>query len=130
MRKLLFALLCLAAVGTVRAADLPTADAGIIKSAGVPIFDKAVFVIGNKDVGYRFATSEKPEAVRTWYRDKLSSWAVFDKFGSWIMYQGKAGAGLSAIMTSKQVSIVTNAKIVEWHKLKNDMTTEIVIKVP
>ena len=113
MRKLLFALLCLVAVGTVRAADLPAADAGIIKSAGVPVFDKAVFVTGNKDVGYRFATSEKPEVVRTWYRDKLSSWAVFDQFGSWIMYQGKAGAGLSAIMTSKQVSIVTNAKIVE-----------------
>lgn len=47
-----------------------------------------------------------------------------------ILDQGKAGAKLSAIMTSKQVSIVTNPKLVEWHKVQKNMTTEIVVMVP
>ena len=130
MRKFLLALLCVAGVGLVKAADLPAADAGVIKSAGIPLFDKAVFLVGNRDTGYRFATSESPEAVRKWYREKLSSWSVFDQFGSWILYQGKAGAKLSGIMTSKQVSVVTNPKLVEWHKVQKNMTTEIVVMVP
>lgn len=47
-----------------------------------------------------------------------------------ILDQVKAGAKLSAIMTTKQVSIVTNPKLVEWHKVQKNMTTEIVVMVP
>jgi len=130
MRAVLLALSLLVSTGVAVAADLPSADANVIKSAGIPVYDQAVFVIGNQDVGYRFATSQPPEAVRQWYQKKLSDWSLFDQYGSWILYKGKKGAGMSQIMASRQVAVSTNEKMIDWHKLKKDMTTEIVIMVP
>lgn len=130
MRRLLIAVLGLFLLQGVIAADLPAPDAGVIRSSGVPVFEKAVFVTGNRDVGYRFATSESTAAVRDWYRGKLPAWSVLDKFGSWILYEGPAGAPLSKIMSGKQVSVVTNEKLPEWHKLPKALTTEIVIMIP
>jgi hypothetical protein len=37
---------------------------------------------------------------------------------------------MSQIMASRQVAVSTNEKMIEWHKLKKDMSTEIVIMVP
>jgi hypothetical protein len=100
-----------------------------IISAGVPIYSKALFVYGNPSAGYRFASREPVEKVRTWYRKKLSSWPVYeDRFGSWIIYKGKPGATMSQLVMQKtQVSIQKNEKLPEWHSLDKEMTTEIVI---
>ncbi len=130
MKWIALVLSFLIAAGAASAADLPPADAGVIKSSGIPVFDGAVFVIGNQDVGYRFATNRPPAEVRQWYRSKLADWSLFDSYGSWILYKGKKGAGMSEIMSSRQVAVSTNEKMLEWHKLNKDMTTEIVIMVP
>jgi hypothetical protein len=82
-------------------------------------------------VGYRFASSEPVDKVRTWYRKQLSSWPVYeDRYGSWIIYKGKPGADMADLLMQKtQVSVQKNDKLPEWHSLDRNMTTEIVIMV-
>ena len=111
------------------AANLPDTDARTIKDAGIPIHHSAAFAYGNKDVGFRFASNESPEKVRKWYQEQLPGWSLFDQYGTWILYNGGPGAGVSEIMTSNQVAVQENANLPEWHSLQKDMTTEIVIMV-
>jgi len=113
------------------ALSLPAQDEKLIKDAGIPLYSKAPFVYGNASVGYRFASSEPVEAVRNWYKNKLSSWPVYeDKNDSWIIYQGKPGADMAQLLMQKtQVSVQKNDKLPEWHSLDKNMTTEIVIFV-
>ncbi|KPJ97511.1 MAG: hypothetical protein AMJ60_11000 [Desulfobacterales bacterium SG8_35] len=112
------------------AASLPDQDAKLIKSAGIPLYSKADFVYGNSSVGFRFASSEPVETVKTWYRKQLPSWPVYNEYGGWILYNGKAGSGMGEIMAKPQVSVQENEKLPEWHDLDKKMTTEIVIMVP
>jgi len=121
----------LAAGAIPTATSLPDQDEKLIQNAGIPIYSKARFVYGNSSVGYRFASSQPIETVKTWYKNKLSSWSVYeDTFGSWIIYNGKPGADLGELIMQKtQVSVQKNDKLPEWHSLDKDMTTEIVIMV-
>jgi len=128
MRSVLLALLLLA-VSTANAMDLPAADAAAIKAAGIPVYEKAVFVFGSREAGYRFATNQPPDAVRQWYRSKLADWVLFDQYGAWVLHKEGKGAKLPDIIGKRQVSVATNPEMVGWHKLSKDMTTEIVIVV-
>jgi len=112
------------------AGSLSDQDEKLIKNAGIPLYSKARFVYGNSSVGYRFASSEPVQAVQLWYRAKLSTWPVMDQYGSWIIYNGKPGAGLGEIMSKPQVTVQINDKLPEWHSLDKNMTTEIVIMIP
>ena len=102
----------------------------MIRDAGIPIYQEAIFAYGNASVGFRYATSTSPETVRQWYREKLSSWSVYEQYGGWILYNGKPGLGMTEIMEKDQVSIQKNENLPEWHSLDKTMTTEIVIMVP
>lgn len=120
------------AVGAIPSAtSLADKDEKLIKNAGIPLYSKARFVYGNSSVGYRFASSQPIERVRTWYINKLPSWPVYeDEFGSWIIYKGKPGAGMGELIMQKtQVSVQKNDKLPEWHSLDKKMTTEILIMV-
>jgi hypothetical protein len=116
-------------VPVVGAADLPAADATRIEKAGVPLYPGAAFATGNKEVGFRFATSETPESVRQWYQEKLDDWLLFDEYGSWILYRGEPVKGLGELMSRDQVQVQANENLPEWHKLDESMTTEIVVMV-
>ena len=130
MRHLLFALSLLALGALVApAADLPSADAALIEAAGIPLYPGAAFATGSKDLGFRFATSESPEAVRKWYQEKLASWSLFDRFGSWVLHEGEPVEGMGDLMSRNQVQVQKNDKLPEWHDLDKSMTTEIVIMV-
>ena len=113
------------------ATSLADQDEKLIKNAGIPLYSKARFVYGNSSVGYRFASSQPIETVRTWYINKLSSWPVYeDEYGSWIIYKGKPGADMGELIMQKtQVSVQKNDKLPEWHSLDKKMTTEILIMV-
>lgn len=113
------------------ALSLPAKDEVLIKNAGIPLYSKARFVYGQSSVGYRFASNEPLEKVKTWYKNKLSSWPVYeDKFGSWIIYKGAPGADMAELVMQKtQVSVMKNEELPQWHSLESDMTTEIVIYV-
>jgi hypothetical protein len=120
------------AVGAIPTSNsLGERDEQLMKSAGIPLYSKARFVYGNNSVGYRFASSEPVDKVRTWYRKQLSSWPVYeDRYGSWIIYKGKPGADMADLLMQKtQVSVQKNDKLPEWHSLDRNMTTEIVIMV-
>lgn len=54
------------------------ANAQLIETAGVQIYPGAVFVNGNQDAGFRFATDKSPEDVRAWYRKLLSAWPLYE----------------------------------------------------
>lgn len=129
MKKLLpvfvFILCAALAVG----ADLATTDFALIEQAGIPVYEQAIFAYGNQSIGFRFATNASPDTVRQWYREKLPSWSVSDRYGSWILYNGKPGLGMGEIMARDQVSIQTNDNLPTWHSLAADMTTEIVLMV-
>ena len=112
------------------AAALSGADSALIKQAGIPIYSKANFVYGTRDVGFRFATSVSADAVKRWYREQLPKWAVLEEYGGWIMYNGKPGASMGDVMSKHQVSVQKNDKLPEWHALDKGMTTEIVIMIP
>ena len=113
------------------ATSLADQDEKLLKNAGIPLYSKARFVYGNSSVGYRFASSQPIETVRTWYKKKLSSWPVYeDNYGSWIIYKGEPGANMGElIMQKNQVSVQKNDKLPEWHSLDKKMTTEILIMV-
>jgi hypothetical protein len=110
--------------------ELPAQDAKVIEAARIPIFSEATFATGSRDVGYRFATSKSPAEVRQWYQEKLSGWSLYEEYGGWILYKGQQGLGLSEIMSKLQVMIQKNENLPQWHSLKKDMTTEIVIMIP
>jgi len=130
MKKLVLTAIFILSAALCPAADLPAPDAALIEKAGIPVYGKSVFAYGNASVGFRFASAEPPETVRQWYRDKLSSWAVFDQYGSWILYNGKPGIGMGELMGMNQVLIQANENLPAWHSLDKNMTTEILIMVP
>jgi hypothetical protein len=111
------------------ATSLKPEDISLIESAGVPVYPKATFVYGNPDVGFRFAASLSAEEVRQWYREKLPQWSVLDAYGSWILYNGKPGAGLGEVMSMNQVLIQKNENLPGWYSVEKNMTTEIVIMI-
>ena len=113
------------------ATSLSDQDEKLIKNAGIPLYSKARFVYGNSSVGYRFASSQPIETVRTWYINKLPTWPVYeDKYGSWIIYNGEPGADMGELIMQKtQVSVQKNDELPEWHSLDKEMTTEILIMV-
>jgi hypothetical protein len=111
------------------AASLQPADSKLIKAAGVPLFSKATFVYGNKDVGFRFASSTPPEEVQKWYRQQLPKWALLKEYGGWILYNGAPGVGMGEVMSKNQVSVKHNDNLPQWHSLDKKMTTEIVIMI-
>ena len=118
-------------IGTVvYAVDLPAADSKLIKEAGIPIYSKATFINGNQSVGFRFATNKSPEDVRTWYTEQLPAWSVYQEYGGWILYDGKPGIDLGALMSKHQVSVQTNEQLHEWFGVDKAMSTEIVIMFP
>ena len=111
------------------AASLQPSDFKSLETAGVPLFSKATFVYGNKDVGFRFASSTPPEEVQKWYRQQLPKWALFNEYGGWILYDGAPDIGMGEVMSKNQVSVKHNDNLPQWHSLDKNMTTEIVIMI-
>ena len=70
--KKLFIILFLVCSVSANATDLPHSDSQLINAAGVPLFSGGTFVLGNKDLGFRFASSEPPEGIKEWYRKQIS----------------------------------------------------------
>ena len=128
LRWLIFILFACLTINA-HAADLKQSDISLIESVGVPVYSEAIFVYGNSDVGFRFATSVSPDEVRKWYREKLPKWSVLDEYGSWIMYDGKPGAGLGEVMSKNQILIKKNEDLPGWYSLEKSLTTEITIMI-
>ena len=128
MKKMLIILFLVFSVNSY-AASLQPSDVKLIEAAGVPLFSKATFVYGNRDVGFRFASSTLPEEVQQWYRQQLSKWALFNEYNSWILYDGAPGSGMGEVMSRNHVSIQHNDNLPQWHSLDKNMTTEIVIMI-
>ena len=127
--KILIAAVCLAIAVGALAETLPAGDSELIEGAGIPIYEEADFVYGNSSVGFRFATDKSPETVREWYREQLADWSLMDEMGIWVLYDGPAGLGFGALMSSTQVTISQNDELPDWHSLDESMTTEIVIMI-
>ena len=127
--KAMFAMLFLVFSVNAYAAGLEPTDFKLIETAGIPLFLKAAFVYGNKDVGFRFASSTPPEEVQKWYQQQLPKWSIFNKFGSWTLYDGAPGSGMGDVMSKTQASIQHNENLPQWQSLDKSMTTEIVIMI-
>jgi hypothetical protein len=128
MKKLFIILFIVFSVNAY-AAILQPSDSKLIEAAGVPLFSKATFVYGNKDVGFRFASSTPPEEVQKWHRQQLPKWSLFSEYGGWILYDGAPGIGMGEVMSKNQVSVKHNKNLPQWYSLDKKMTTEIVIMI-
>jgi hypothetical protein len=127
--KNLFIILCLVFSINVYAESLQSSDSKLIDAAGIPIYPGAVFVQGNKDLGYRFASNTPPEKVQDWYRQKLPKWALFNEYGGWILHDGEAGINMGEVLSRNQISVQQNDNLPQWHAIDKTMTTEIVIMI-
>ena len=127
MNKILVTILIFISAHTF-AQGLQSSDSKLIEDAGIPIYSNSTFTNGAKEVGYRFATNEKPEVVQEWYLQQISNWELYAEYGGWILYDGEAGLGIGdLVMALNQVSVKQNDNLPEWFSLDKDMTTEIVI---
>ncbi|GMR01485.1 MAG: hypothetical protein BMS9Abin19_0875 [Gammaproteobacteria bacterium] len=111
------------------AESLQPSDFKLIKAAGIPVYSKAIFASGNQDTGFRFATSSPPEEVQEWYRKQLPKWALYNKYGGWILYDGALDKGMAEVMSINHISIQHNENLPQWFSLDKNMTTEIVIMI-
>ena len=109
--------------------ELKPLDAKLIKDAGITLHSEAIFVYGNQDVGFRFATNVSPEDVQEWYSKELPKWALYNKYGIWILYNGEPDKGMADVMSVNRISVTHNPNLPEWHSLDKNMTTEIVIMI-
>ena len=112
--------------------DIPVEAQKILDAANFPIYPGAVYCIGDAQSGIRLATDDDLETVKQWYRDKLPDWSLMTDWGLWVLHDGgpiKSGADLmSDSLTS--ISIGEQPMIPGWYGLDEDMTTEILLKVP
>ncbi len=127
--KILAASLCLFLAAGVNAETMPEAESDLISGAGIPIYPDADFVYGNRELGFRFATSDSPEEVRRWYVEQLGGWSLMDNFGLWALYDGPEGMNFGELMSVSQVTVTENDELPGWHSLDESMTTEIVIQI-
>jgi hypothetical protein len=130
MKQLIMIIFCLVITAGVQAADLSATGAQVIQSAGVKIYPDADFIEGNQDIGFRFATKKSPAEVRAWYKKQLSGWSLHDKFGGWVIYNGKPGVTMGELMSINHVSVKENKMLHEWFGVDPAMSTEIVIMIP
>lgn len=128
MNKLIAVFLVLFSVNSY-AESLQPSVSELIKAAGVPIYSKAIFANGNQDIGLRFVTSLSPDEVQEWYRQQLPKWALYNKYGSWILYDGVPDKGMGKVMSMNHISIQHNEDLPQWFSLDKNMTTEIVIMI-
>ena len=128
MNKLFFILLLVFSVNS-NAEELKPSDAKLIEDAGIPLYPDAIFATGNQDVGFRFVTDDSPEEVQEWYSKELPKYNLYNKYGSWILYNGEPDKGMAYVMSVNQISIAHNTNLPEWYSLSENMTTEIVIMV-
>ena len=127
--KILVASLCLFLAAGVNAETMPEAESDLISGAGIPIYPDADFVYGNHELGFRFATSDSPEEVRSWYVEQLGEWSLMNDFGLWALYDGPKGSSFGELMSNSWVTVVENEELPVWHSLGEGMTTEIVIYI-
>ena len=127
--KILVASLCLFLAAGVDAETMPEADSDLISAAGIPIYPDADFVYGTHELGFRFATSDSPEEVRSWYLERLEEWSLMNDFGFWALYDGPKGLSFGEMISTNRVTVVENEELPGWHSLEDSMTTEIVIYI-
>ena len=127
--KRLFIIMTLILSVNALAAELQTSDEKLISERGVPLYSKASFVNGSKDVGFRFASNASPEDVQNWYLQQLPKWALYKEYGGWILYDGAPGKGMAEVMSENQIMVKKNDNLPNWFSLDKSMTTEIVIMI-
>ena len=111
---------------------LPAKDKAILEQAGVPLYPGLQFVNGELqgEMGVRFATADAVEKVREFYRKAFPGWALNDKYGSWILYNGEPGGGPMAYMSKNQVMVAENENLTAWFGVPENMKTEVIIALP
>jgi len=128
MNKLFAVLLIIFSVNSY-AESLQPLDSKRIKAAGIPLYSKAILASGSQDIGFRFATGLPPEEVQEWYRKQLPKWALYNKYGGWILYNGAPNKGMAEVMSMNHISVQHNDNLPQWFSLDKNMTTEIVIVI-
>ena len=127
---MLITLLIMFAAPLLGAETLPVNTRAAFDKVGVAVYPGSVYCTGDPDMGVRLATSDSPEKVREWYREKLSDWSVFDKFGMWALVEGTDVESMVDLMKNNYLIVNENSELPGWHGLPANMTTEIVIALP
>jgi len=127
---MLLAIFIMFATPVLGADSMPANTKAAFDKVGVAVYPSAVYCTGDPVIGVRLATSDSPEKVRTWYKEKLSSWTIFDKFGIWALVDRPGVDTMVDLMKSNNLVVTENLDLPAWHKLPANMTTEIVVALP
>ena len=133
IRKIFVLLLSFTLINVVSAfgnAKLPSEVKDAIEKSDFPLYPGSVFCLGDASSGMRFASKDNSELVRKWYISKLPEWSINTKYGSWMLYEGSSGVGMSEVMKYNRVDVHENKELPSWHSLPANMTTEILIALP
>jgi hypothetical protein len=103
------------------AEELSEDQLGVLASAGIPLYPGSSYTTGDDEIAtiMWFKSTDSPDTIMDWYKDKLSDWSEMDAGGSRVIYKGPAGlvaADLSTIpylwaRTKGESSVSTDSEI-------------------
>jgi len=103
------------------AEELSAAQLGALESAGIPLYPGSTYTTGDDEIAtiMWFRSTDSPDTIMDWYKDKLSDWSELDAGGSRIIYKGPVGmiaADLSTIpylgaRTTDESGVSTDSEI-------------------
>lgn len=103
------------------AEELSAARLGVLESAGIPLYPRSTYTTGDDEIAIVmwFRSTDSPDTIMDWYKDKLSDWSELDAGGSRVIYKGPAGmiaADLSTIpylwaRTTDESGVSTDSEI-------------------
>ncbi len=108
------------------AEELSAAQLGALESAGVPLYPGSTYTAGDDEIAtiMWFKSTDSPDTIMDWYKDKLSDWSELDAGGSRVIYKGPAG------MIAADLSTVSYL----WARTKDESgvstDSEITIRIP
>ena len=108
------------------AEELSAAQLDVLESAGIPQYPGSTYTTGDDEIAtiMWFRSTDSPDTIMDWYKDKLSDWSELDAGGSRVIYKGPAG------MTSADLSTVPYfwARTTDESGVSTD--SEITIRIP
>jgi hypothetical protein len=111
---------------TAVADELSAAQLDALESAGMPLYPGSSYTTGDDEIAtiMWFKSTDSPDTIMDWYKDKLSDWFELDANGSRVIFKGPAG------LTAAELSTVPYlwARTTDESGVSTD--SEITIRIP
>ncbi len=112
------------------AAEMSTAQLKALERTGIPVYPGATYVTGDESAAMViwFGTTDPPEKIMDWYRDRLSGWSETSFNGTSVIYKGPKGLDAKALSAKPYSKPYLFARSKDETPEKND--AEITVLIP